>query len=255
MSYAVDLVFLVLLGLVVGSFLNVCIYRLPRGRSVVNPSSHCPSCKAFLRWFDTVPVIGYMMLRGRCRECKSIISFVYPVVELVTAVLFVVQYAVVGLSPVLVVRFIFTSVMVVLFVTDLQHRVLPDAVTIPGAIVGWCCSWFSPLGWLDSSIGIVVGGTFLFVVSETYYRIRGREGLGMGDVKMLAMIGAFLGWELMLATLMMASVLGSLAGVMMVMSKRGDVRYALPLGSFLAISATVMLVAGQPILTWYASFY
>ena len=176
-------------------------------------------------------------------------------VELVTAVLFVVQYAVVGLSPVLVVRFIFTSVMVVLFVTDLQHRVLPDAVTIPGAIVGWCCSWFSPLGWLDSSIGIVVGGTFLFVVSETYYRIRGREGLGMGDVKMLAMIGAFLGWELMLATLMMASVLGSLAGVMMVMSKRGDVRYALPLGSFLAISATVMLMAGQPILTWYASFY
>ena len=255
MSYAVDLVFSVLLGLVVGSFLNVCIYRLPRGRSVVNPSSHCPSCKTFLRWFDTVPVIGYMMLRGRCRECKSIISFVYPVVEVVTAVLFVVQYAVVELYPVLLVRFIFTSAMVVLFVTDLQHRVLPDAVTIPGAIVGWCCSWVSPLGWLDSSIGIVVGGTFLFVVSETYYRIRGREGLGMGDVKMLAMIGAFLGWELTLVTLMMASVLGSLVGVMMVISKRGDVRYALPLGSFLAISATVMLVVGQPILTWYASFY
>ena len=189
MSYPLDIVLLVVLGLVIGSFLNVCIYRLPRGESIVAPRSHCPSCKVLLRWFDNVPLLGYMILRGHCRECKSVISPVYPLVELSTAILFVVQYAVVENSPVLVLsRLFFISLMVVLFVTDLQHRILPNMVTIPGVMVGWCCSWFVAPGWLDSSIGIVVGSTFLVILSETYYRIIGREGLGMGDVKTLALI-------------------------------------------------------------------
>ena len=137
MSYSAGIVFLAVLGFVFGSFLNVCIYRLPRGESIIKPRSHCPSCKAFLRWFDNVPLLGYVMLRGRCRECKSVISSVYPSVECATAILFIVQYVVVGNSSVLVVRLFFTSLLIVLFVTDLQHRVLPNIVTIPGVIVGW----------------------------------------------------------------------------------------------------------------------
>ena len=252
MSYPVDIVLLVVLGLVIGSFLNVCIYRLPRGESIVAPRSHCPSCKVFLRWFDNVPLLGYMILRGHCRECKSVISPVYPLVELSTAILFIVQYVVVENSPVLVLsRLFFVSLMVVLFVTDLQHRILPNMVTIPGVIVGWCCSWFVAPGWLDSSIGIVVGSTFLVILSETYYRIIGREGLGMGDVKMLALIGAFLGWEFMLFTMLMASILGVLVWSVFLVSGRGGTRYLLPLGSFLAISAIVMSVTGSLILPWW----
>ncbi len=141
--------------------------------------------------------------------------------------------------------------MVVLFVTDLQHRILPNMVTIPGVIVGWCCSWFVAPGWLDSSIGIVVGSTFLVILSETYYRIIGREGLGMGDVKMLALIGAFLGWEFMLFTMLMASILGVLVWSVILVLGRGGTRYLLPLGSFLAISAIVMSVTGPLILPWW----
>ncbi len=252
MSYPVDIVLLVVLGLVIGSFLNVCIYRLPRGESIIAPRSHCPSCKVFLRWFDNVPLFGYVILRGHCRECKSVISPVYPLVELSTVILFVVQYAVVENSPVLVLsRLFFVSLMVVLFVTDLQHRILPNMVTIPGVIVGWCCSWFVAPGWLDSSIGIAGGSTFLIVLSETYYRIVGREGLGMGDVKMLALIGAFLGWEFMLFTMLMASILGVLVWIVILLSGRGRTRYLLPLGSFLAISAIVMSAAGSLILPWW----
>ena len=252
MSYPVDIVLLVVLGFVVGSFLNVCIYRLPRGESVVAPRSHCPSCRAFLRWFDNVPLLGYVILRGRCRECRSVISAVYPLVELSTAFVFIVQYAVVeNLPAVVLVRLFFSSLMIVLFFTDLQHRVLPNMVTVPGVMVGWCCSWFVAPGWLDSTIGIVVGSTFLIVLSETYYRIVGREGLGMGDVKMLAMIGAFLGWELMLFTMLMASILGVVVWIAILLSGRGGASYLLPLGSFMAISAVVMSAAGPLILPWW----
>lgn len=252
MSYPVDIVILVVLGLVIGSFLNVCIYRLPLGKSVIAPRSQCPSCKACLRWFDNIPLFGYVILRGRCRECKSVISAVYPLVELSTAILFVVQYEVVGNSPALVLsRSVFSSLMIVLFVTDLQHRVLPNMLTIPGVIVGWCCSWFLAPGWLASSIGIVVGSTFLVIVSETYYRMVGREGVGMGDVKMIALIGAFLGWELMLFTTLMASILGVLFWSVIFVSGRGGSRYLLPFGSFLAISAIVMSAAGTSIVPWW----
>ena len=252
MSYPVDIVIVVVLGLVIGSFLNVCIYRLPRGEAVVAPGSHCPSCKSFLRWFDNIPLFGYAISRGRCRECKSVISAVYPLVELLTVFLFVVQYVIFENSPALVLaRLFFSSLMIVLFFTDLQYRVLPNMVTIPGVIVGWCCSWFVEPGWLDSSIGIVVGSTFLIVLSEMYYRIVGREGLGMGDVKMLALIGAFLGWELMLSTMLMASILGVLVWISILVTGRGGAKYLLPLGSFLAISATVMSAAGSLILPWW----
>ena len=254
MTPLVVLVF-ALAGLMIGSFLNVCIYRLPRRESIVWPASHCTSCNRPLAWFENVPVIGWLALRGRCRTCGSRISAIYPLVELTTGVVFAGGAVVYGLSPLLFVRLAFASALIVLFVIDLQHRILPNVITLPGIAAGFAASLFLPPGWLSSLIGIVAGGGILFAIAEAYYRLRGIEGLGMGDVKMLAMIGAVLGWPLMLLTLVFASFAGSLVGVGLMASGRGGMQAALPFGTFLALGALVAAVAGDPILTWYLSFY
>jgi leader peptidase (prepilin peptidase) / N-methyltransferase len=246
---------LALAGLMIGSFLNVCIYRLPRRESIVWPASHCTSCNRPLAWFENVPVIGWLALRGRCRTCGSRISAIYPLVELTTGVVFAGGALVYGLSPLLFVRLAFASALIVLFVIDLQHRILPNVITLPGIAAGFAASLFLPPGWLSSLIGLLAGGGILFAIAEAYYRLRGIEGLGMGDVKMLAMIGAVLGWPLMLLTLILASFAGSLVGVGLMASGRGGMQAALPFGTFLALGALVAAVAGDPILSWYLAFY
>jgi leader peptidase (prepilin peptidase)/N-methyltransferase len=254
MTPLVVLVF-ALAGLMIGSFLNVCIYRLPRRESIVWPASHCTSCNRPLAWFENVPVIGWLALSGRCRTCGSRISAMYPLVEVTTAVVFAGGVLVYGLSPLLFVRLAFACALIVLFVIDLQHRILPNVITLPGIAAGFAASLFLPPGWLSSLIGILAGGGILFAIAEAYYRLRGIEGLGMGDVKMLAMIGAVLGWPLMLLTLVFASFAGSLVGVGLIASRRGGMQAALPFGTFLALGALVAAVAGDPILSWYLSFY
>jgi leader peptidase (prepilin peptidase)/N-methyltransferase len=243
------------LGLAVGSFLNVCIHRLPRQESVASPGSRCPQCAAPLRWHDNIPLLSYVVLGGRCRSCRAAIPMMYPLVELVTALVFLAAYFLFGLSPLLVARLVFACAMIVLFVVDLQHRILPNVITIPGIVAGFVFSLFLPPGWLESLIGIVAGGGVLLLMAEMYYRWRKEEGLGMGDVKMLAMIGAFLGWKLMLVTLVLGSFLGSFIGIGMIAIKRGDMKYALPFGTFLAIGAIVASVSGDAILRWYTGFY
>ena len=246
---------LMALGLAIGSFLNVCIYRLPRGESVVNPPSRCPSCGRSLRWFENVPVLGYLLLGGRCRTCRAVVSPMYPIVEAGTALLFMLQYWQLGWQPLLGVRLAFVAAMVALFVIDLQHRILPNAITLPGVVIGVAASLLVGPGWRASLIGIAVGGGSLWAIGEAYFRIRGEEGMGMGDVKMLAMIGAFLGWQLMLVTLLIASLAGSVFGGGMILLNRGSMKYALPLGSFLAAGALIATHVGQRLLSWYLGFY
>ncbi len=245
----------VALGLAIGSFLNVCIYRLPRGESVVSPASRCPSCGRGLRWFENVPVVGYLLLGGRCRTCRAPVSPMYPLVEAVTALVFVLQFWQLGWQPLLAVRWLFAAAMIVLFVIDLQHRILPNVITLPGIVIGVAASLVLDPGWRASLIGVAAGGGVLWVVGESYFRLRGEEGMGMGDVKMLAMIGAFLGWQPMLVTLLIASMSGSLFGVGMMVLKRGDMKYALPLGSFLAAGALIATHVGEPLVEWYLGFY
>ena len=180
-----------LLGLAAGSFLNVVIHRLPRKESIVSPGSRCPACGYALRWYDNIPVLSYAALGGRCRGCRKGISIRYPIVELVTAILFVAHYYVFGWSPLLAVRLLFASAMVALFAIDLEHQLLPDAITLPGIVLGPRRSLFLPPGIVDALLGILVGGGFLWLVAEAYFRYAGEEGMGGGDVKMLAMIGAF----------------------------------------------------------------
>lgn len=244
-----------LFGLLIGSFLNVCIHRLPRHESIVSPRSHCPSCANALRWYDNVPVVSFVALGGRCRQCHLPISPIYPLVEVVTGGLFALQYAVIGFESLLAARLLFTGAMIVLFVVDLTHRLLPNAITLPGVLVGLVCSSFLSPGWVSAGIGTVAGAGSLLLISEAYFRVRGEQGLGMGDVKMLAMVGAFLGWPLMLLTLLLASLLGSVVGFAMLASSRGDLQYPLPFGSFLAVAAVTATVCGEPLIAWYLSLY
>jgi len=242
-------------GLVIGSFLNVCVYRLPRGESIVAPPSRCPRCGHLLAWYENIPVVSYLALRGRCRACRAPISPVYPIVELSTAAIFVVMYLQVGPSLLLVSRLVFGCAMVVLFLIDLRHQILPNTITLPGIAVGFALSLFTVPGWRSSLIGIVAGAGIPLLIAEAYYRIRKDEGLGMGDVKMLGMIGAFLGWKLMLLALVLSSFLGSAVGISIVVAGKGDMKYKLPFGTFLAIGALVASLVGDQILGWYLSFY
>jgi leader peptidase (prepilin peptidase)/N-methyltransferase len=245
------LTFATLFGALIGSFLNVCIHRLPRETSIVWPGSACPACGRGLSWFENIPIVSYAFLRGRCRTCRSPISPGYPIVEALTAAMFGLAWWYYGPGPLLVSRLIFGCALIVLFAIDLEHHLLPNIITIPGIAIGFLLSVINPPGWKSSLIGIVVGGGVLFLIAEGYYRVRHEEGLGMGDVKMLAMIGAFLGWQLTLLSLMIASVAGTIIGFALIATGRGTMKYALPFGTFLAIGAVVSAAAGQPIVDWY----
>ena len=246
---------LAVLGLAVGSFLNVCIHRLPRQQSLNSPPSRCPHCDYRLRWFDNIPVVSYAMLGGRCRKCRAMISIRYPIVELVTMALFVLHGTMIGWTPLLVPRLVFACAMVVLFAIDLEHQLLPNVITLPGIVVGLISSAVLPPGIVEALIGVVVGGGVLWLIGEAYFRYSGHEGMGGGDVKMLAMIGAFLGWKLVLVTLVLSSIVGSIIGLIVIAVRRGGMKYALPYGTFLALGALVASLAGEAIINWYVGLY
>jgi len=238
-------------GLAIGSFLNVCIYRLPRGESLAWPGSHCPHCQQPIAWFHNVPVLGYLVLGGRCARCRARISPVYPLVEAGTAALFVLHYLELGWTPLLAVRLVFAAAMVVLFFIDLEHQILPNAITVPGLLLGLAASLVLEPGWRSALLGAIAGGGVLWLIAEVYLRARGIEGMGMGDVKMLAMIGAFLGLPLVVLTLVGASLGGALAGLAVMATRRGGLQYALPFGTFLAVAAVAAGLWGEPLVRWY----
>ena len=244
-----------LLGLVFGSFMNVCIYRLPRQLSPVRPRSGCTTCGHVLSSYENVPIVSYLVLRGRCRGCGAPISPMYPIVEAITGLMFFGGYLLYGPSALLGARLLFGCAMIVLFVIDLQHKILPNVITLPGIVAGLLLSDVAGPGWQASLIGIAAGGGSLWLIAEIYYRLRKEEGLGMGDVKMLAMIGAFLGWKLVLLTLVLSSFSGTIVGVGVLIARRESLKYAMPFGTFLAIGAMVAAVAGDPIVTWYLATF
>ena len=244
------------LGSVVGSFLNVCIYRLPIHKSIVWPASACTKCGHELSWYENVPILSWLVLRARCRSCGDAISARYPIIEAITGTMFALAWWYYGPGPLLASRLVLGCSLLVLFAIDLEHHLLPNAITLPGIVVGFVFSLLTgEPGLVDSLVGIVIGGGFLWAIAEAYYRIRGEEGLGMGDVKMLAMIGAFIGWKLTLLTLMFASLTGTVVGLALIASKRGTMKYALPFGTFLALGAGFAAVAGQPLLDWYVNLW
>jgi leader peptidase (prepilin peptidase)/N-methyltransferase len=241
-------------GLMVGSFLNVCIYRLPLQESIVFPASHCTTCGKAIAWYHNLPVVSWLLLRGKCASCGERISIQYPLVELLTGLVFFAHYQWIGVDLLLVPRLIFACGLIVLALIDLRHRILPNRITIGGTLLGFLFSLFLPPGWLASLIGILIGGGVLFVVGEVYLKLRGIEGMGMGDVKMLAMIGAFLGWQAVLVTLVLSSLSGALVGMILLVTHKGNMKYQLPFGTFLAAAALVASLFGDALVNWYLSF-
>ena len=239
-------------GAIIGSFLNVCIVRLPEARSVVRPPSHCPVCRRDIAWYDNVPVVSYLLLRGRCRTCGTRISPLYPVVELLTGGLAVALWLRLGPTLAFAGYFAFIAALVTITFIDLDHRIIPDVISLPGIGVGLAVSLVSPLVTpLDAVLGALAGGGVLLAIAFGYQAIRGQEGMGGGDIKLLAMIGAFLGWRSVFVTLMVASLIGSLIGVGIMLYQRADTKLAIPFGPFLAGGALVSLFFGDRIFAFY----
>lgn len=239
-------------GLLVGSFLNVCIYRLPRRETILWGRSHCLSCGRQIRAWENVPVLSWIALRGRCAGCAAPISIQYPVVELSTSILFATFAWLFGPTLLLVARLVFGSALVVLFAIDLNERILPNAITLPGILVGLAFSAVTSPGIRDALIGTLACSLALWGMGEAVSRILRKDALGFGDVKMVAMMGAFLGWRLTLVSLFLASFLGSLIGLAIVAVLR-DRDYQIPLGSFLAVGGLAAAAFGEPLIAWYAA--
>jgi leader peptidase (prepilin peptidase)/N-methyltransferase len=248
-------IFAFILGTIMGSFGNVLIHRLPLGLSIVSPGSSCPSCGAAIRWFDNVPIISYFLLRARCRGCGARISPRYPLVELASGLLFAAVFYRFGLHFASAVLAMFMWALLVITFIDLDHRIIPDVISLPGTALGLACSLYPGFPRpLDSLIGVAAGAGSLFIILYAYEKIMGEEGMGLGDVKLLAMIGAFLGWQALPITIMLSSLTGSLVGVGYALLKGESVRkFPVPFGPFLALGALVHLFFGAEILTWYLS--
>jgi len=243
------------LGLMIGSFLNVCIGRIPAGESVVSPGSRCPYCKTPIAWYDNIPVLSYVLLGGRCRTCRRSISLRYPVVELVTAGAFVLQAAEFGDQPWLLgSRLILTAILIVLFGTDFDTQRLPDVLTLPGIAIGLIGSLFLPPGIWDSLVGAALGAGILLAIRWVWQRLKGVDAMGLGDVKMLAMIGAFLGWKQVWVVLVLASFAGALVGVGLTMARGRSMQSRLPFGTFLALAAFVASLWGDRLVDWYLNW-
>lgn len=238
-------------GAIVGSFLNVCIYRVPRGGSIVLPASACPSCRHQLSWYENIPIFSWIVLGGRCRSCRAWIGVRYPIVEALTAAMFAGAWWYYGPSLLFVSRIVFGCALIVLFAIDLEHQLLPNVITLPGILVGFGFSFVAPPGWVDSLIGIAAGGGVLLGVFYLWLWIRKIEALGMGDPKMLAMVGAFLGWKMTILTLVLGSFIGTLIGIALIISRRGNLASQLPFGCFLAIGAGTAATVGPGIVSWY----
>ncbi len=267
----------VLFGAMIGSFLNVCICRIPEGKSIVTPGSHCPQCGKAIRWYDNLPVISFLLLRGRCRHCRRSISVQYPLVEGITALLSLLLFIRFGPSLQYVIYFAFTAALVVITVIDLYHQIIPNGISLPGIAAGLLASWFLPnpalmdgllrglvfqaarigvnlsnhAAFVDALLGIVLGGGSLLLVIQLYYWLRKGEGMGGGDVKLLAMVGAFLGWKAVIVTIIFSSFIGSIVGVAVMVWKGKDLKYAIPYGPFLSLGAVIALFYGEGLILWY----
>ena len=266
-------VVVLLFGLIVGSFLNVCIVRLPRGRSIVSSPSHCPRCKKGIKFYDNIPVISFLVLRGKCRACGEPISWRYPAVELLNGLMYVWTVREFGFGGEMFLVMAFCSALIVVTFIDYDHQIIPDVITLPGMLLGLMLAPLfmsvlaDPLpfhsgsllphagpyltGFLNSFIGLLFGATPLFAIGLLWEKLRNVEAMGGGDVKLMGMVGSFLGWKGALLTIMLGALAGSVVGITLILLKRHKIDKVIPFGPFLAVGAVVTMFYGYDIVSWY----
>jgi len=238
-------------GAIIGSFLNVCIWRIPREESIVFPASHCPVCSHPIRFFDNIPIISWLILRGRCRDCGASITPRYPLVEALTAVLAVLLYWKYGFSLQFLCAFLFTAALIVITFIDIDYQIIPDVISLPGIPLCFLAAVFvMGVPFLESLIGILVGGGILYVIAVGYEWITKREGMGGGDIKLLAMLGAFFGWKSLLFIVLCSSLTGAVVGMTAMVIQGQDMKYAVPFGPFLALGAVAYFFLGDAFLRY-----
>jgi leader peptidase (prepilin peptidase) / N-methyltransferase len=239
-------IFAFIFGAAVGSFLNVCIFRIPSKESIAKPLSRCPHCHHPIRFYDNIPIISFVVLRAKCRDCSEKISWRYPLVEVITGLLALLLFIKFGLTLIFLVFFIFTAVLITISFIDLDHQIIPDILSLPGIPIFFLAAIFIvKMPWHEALIGFLVGGGVLFLIAFVYEKLSKREGMGGGDIKLLAMIGSFLGWKSLIFILLFSSFAGAIVGITAMIIKKQNMKYAVPFGPFLSAAAIAYLFWGD----------
>ena len=255
MYYGINVILIFILGLIVGSFCNVCIYRIPRNESVIYPASHCPNCHTDILAKDNIPLLSYLLLKGRCRNCGIKIFIQYPIVEFLTGLIYVIIYLIYGFSIQSLIYIILLSALIIIAFIDLNKQIILDVISLPGIVIGLILSFFVPyISFINSALGVLVGGGIIFIIGLAGSVIFKKEAMGGGDVKLAAMIGAFLGWKYTIITLFLGFFLGALVGIFLILSKIKSKEDVVPFGPFIALGSFITLLWGEKILSWYVGF-
>ncbi|MFP5518671.1 MAG: prepilin peptidase [Bdellovibrionia bacterium] len=250
------LVVFFIFGALMGSFANVIIYRMPKGQSIVLPGSHCQSCQKPVRWFDNIPIFSWFILKGKCRHCGAKYSFRYVLVELLTAGLFALAFHYFGFTWSLLEALLFLFPIVVCIFIDFDHMILPDEFTLSGIVIGLLGAWLNPSReFMPALLGVFFGGGFLWALAYLYYVFTKNEGMGGGDIKLLAWIGAVLGWEAIPFVIMSSAITGSIVGLTLAIRSREGLKTAIPFGPYLALGGVLYLFGGQTIGDWYLQLF
>jgi len=248
-------IIVLIFGAIVGSFLNVCIYRLPRDKSIIVPNSYCPDCKKPIKFYDNIPILSYIILQGRCRHCNAKISIRYPIVEFITALLFLLLYKITGLTIEFCVMMLFVSLLIVISFVDLEFQIIPDILSIGGLIIGLILSFFRQnFGFFDALFGVLLGGGVLFAIAYGYQLLRKIEGMGGGDIKLIGMIGAYCGIKGVIFTIITGSFFGTIVGIPAMLIKGKDSKYAIPFGPFLSLGAVIYIFYGKMCVIAFLNF-
>ena len=253
-SFALNII-VILFGLCIGSFLNVCIYRIPLSKSIAFPGSECCNCSSTIHFYDNIPILSFIWLKGKCRKCGHKISLRYPMIEIITSLIFLSVFLNFGFYLESFIYLIFLSSLIIIIFIDIDHQIIPDVITLPGIIFFFCTSFFTTsITFIQSLSGIIAGGGSLYIVAWTYYFFTKKEGMGGGDIKLLAMIGAFIGWKGVIFTIFTASFTGTIAGILIILIKGQSFKDKIPFGPFLSIGAITYIFFGTKLTSLYLNF-